>query len=160
MRRMFCYFATMLAIALVGCKATTPETLFHQSRLEINNISAQSFVVHLDPPQGAGAPFEERISTVVEPNSIAIISSQSGDEGWCTWASPHLLGFPVETVGILMTFYFVNKNIEHKFENEIIPNDVRDVSNWEKQTNLSGGDTIFTYTFTEEDYERIMALYE
>lgn len=160
MKVKFCYFATMLVIVLTGCKETEPETLFHRSRLEINNKSSQSFIVHLDPPQGAGAPFEERISTTIEPNSVAIISSQSDDDGWCTWASPQLFGFPVETVGVLVTFCFVDEDIEHAFEGEMIQNDVREVSNWEKQTTSQGGDTVFTYTFTQEDYEEIMALYE
>ncbi len=63
------------------------------------------------------------------------------------------------------TFILQFKNgVRHIFSEELIPNDFRDVNSWKiEHTNEHDGKvphTIHTYTFTQEDYERIMALYE
>lgn len=61
------------------------------------------------------------------------------------------------------TFHFGN-GVKHTFSGELISNDFRDVNSWQVEyTSEHDGNLphiIYTYTFTDEDYERIMALYE
>lgn len=67
----------------------------------------------------------------------------------------------------ILTFTFVFENgVQHTFEGDFIVNDFRSLDSWsckrEGAVSVNDGATYntYTYTFTDEDYECIMALYE
>ena len=61
------------------------------------------------------------------------------------------------------TMHFKN-GVKHTFVGDLIENDFRNISSWQvEQTTEHNGNvphTIYTYTFTDADYERIMALHD
>lgn len=152
---------TILAIASIcivcgSCKKNVD--YFHYSRNLIDNKSSYSFEV-------VAEAFEQSIldlknvpnSHIVESNALSEwIAESSNTEG----ANP-----VVSSRAIIYSFCF-ETGVRHTFQGDIIENDFRSEGSWTRSTegakNENEGSVYntYTYTFTNEDYQRIMSLYE
>lgn len=86
------------------------------------------------------------------------IEPKNEDDYYQEYAQPSYYQYHV-----VLTFEFSN-GIRHTFTGDKIACDVRDANNWVTSTsevNEYYSDNVdYTYTFTQEDYDEIMALYE
>lgn len=64
----------------------------------------------------------------------------------------------VDPEQIVISFGFAN-GVTHIFEGDLIDHDVRAMESWTVEYKYEGHWAYHTYTFTDEDYERIMALH-
>ena len=94
--------------------------------------------------------FEKEAICVMEPQSTKVIVE---DYGGLFFESSY--AYREEVV---FSFVFAN-GVVHTFDGDMIEHDVRDVDSWAVVLSEDKYNRTHTYTFTNDDYERIMALH-
>lgn len=131
----------------------------------IDNQSSQEFIVDLDfiPTDD----IDHR--ALVEACSLAYLTpwrhrAWDGQEDFIEWHSAAYTPTYAYENELIITLEFPN-GISHTFSGEFIERDMRDENSWHAEYKMWNNKKYVwcaehTYTFTDEDYERIMALYE
>jgi len=151
----------ILAIASIcivcgSCKKNVD--YFHYSRNLIDNKSSYSFEVV------AEASEQSILDLKNVPNSHSVESNALSE--WIAKSSRTEGVNPVVSGSAISYSFCFENGVRHTFQGEIIENDFRSENSWtcnrEGAKNDSEGSVYntYTYTFTNEDYQRIMALYE
>lgn len=153
MKRMTILMATLLAFVVSGCSVDRdkPYSSYH-----INNESEEVFLVYVE----STPEYSHRLGDSEIPMGTRIYPLM--DNIWISH-SPRIGENVCTDENFTFTFVFSRSGVKHTFSGEMIEHDFRDANSWQKviaeDANGTGYDK-YTYTFTQEDYERIMALYE
>lgn len=154
MKRFLVVAVAIIMVGLSGCGVDLVSYPTNHCTYQINNTSDKGFAIVVE----------------VEPMKSYLI--RSGDvptrqsvnkETTTIWVSE--LDFEMNLFAdeyITFSFHF-DDGVKHTFNGELIENDFRDPNSW--MMDMAEGENgvpyyTYTYTFSDEDYERIMALYE
>ena len=155
MKRMGIIIGILFMVLLSGCGLFIHVSFAdNHYTYQINNACDSGFVIH---------------SEVVDP----ILSHYIGDEvptekhitagGATVWISEFDFRRDLfADENFTFSFHFSN-GVEHTFVGDLIRNDFRDANSWQVDITEDENGTpyyTYTYTFTTEDYEEIMSLYE
>ena len=153
MKRIAILVASLFAFVVSSCSSV--DAIDPYSSYHINNEIDEVILVYVESTPA----YSYLLSSGQIPMGTTIYPLQ--DNTWI--ARTYKLGVNVCT-NENFTFSFVFKNgVKHTFSGEKIANDFRDANSWQKELRVDEYGTsceTYTYTFTQEDYEEIMALYE
>ncbi len=165
------YFGVALLFVMLfsGCGGEDEVYYEFSGRWSIDNKTPHEFNVILDfmdKNENDELYVEQTLVAGVEANALSHISIPREEKPkneyyyYSGFYSPRV--YSLERY-LIMSFEFPN-GVCHTFTGNVIGCDVRDWQNWEvsKSSELAHmlGYTDHVYTFTQEDYDEIMALYE
>lgn len=154
MKRVKLYLTAALVFLMTGCKTVYPLDFVDTYR--IDNKMSEDMFLYVEATPDAWT----YISLGHIPSSMHITPSRT-----TTWIDriPHIEPKLFASDSYTFTFQFKNGK-KFTFSEELIPNDFRDENSWQVEhseySDYNIPHTIYTYTFTDEDYERIMELCE
>lgn len=153
MRRIAYLTITLIMMLLSGCNSPKGCYDFYGSWC-VDNKSVNRFEVVVTVLGIYNA--EDGFVSSVGPISRAIITPHGA--GWAWYAGYSTTAESSRKATITFNF---NNGVSHVFEGEMIGCDVRNADNW--TVSYRGEENHLAehvYTFTQEDYDEIMALYE
>lgn len=151
MRTIKIIFIGLLAILLCSCKHTdyfgTPTTY----RIDNTNLSLGSYVIYVESPRAA----------LLMDIPAGTFMPRHSETTWFTTTSFSNY-FPCTYQDLCTVSIVLDGGLRYTYTGDMIENDIRDINSWTKEiVELDPGTKfIYTYTFTDEDYERIMELCE
>lgn len=154
MRRVNLLVIALIIVLLGGCSMPNEGGCYEfRGTWCVDNQTVHTFEVVVVVPSAYNA--KDGVKTSVGPIARKTITPNS------FWAWFDIYSQPTTSHQMAtITFNFSN-GVSHTFEGELINCDVRNANNWEVA--YAGEQNCIakhTYTFTNKDYEEIMALYE
>ena len=156
MKRIGIIIGVLIMVLLSGCGLTINRVSYADNHCtyQINNVSDNSFEIHSEV---------EDIRLHHIRNGDVPAEKQIPAEGVTVWISQFdFIRDLFADEYFTFSFHF-NNGEKHSFIGDLLVNDFRDANSW--QVNITEDENgtpyyTYTYTFTSEDYEQIMALYE
>lgn len=150
MKRITLFVAT-LTVALFSSCIVDYKSYYEY---KIKNFSEVDFIIHTEFAPNYDCP----PSSVPETQLVRAKDITNWPDGY---SSPDIISRHNQT----FSFIFFNDGVVHTFSGDMAENDFRYIQNWEMKCRPSEENPnvevyTFTYTFTQEDYERIMALHK
>lgn len=154
MRKISLFIVSLIIVLLNSCSAPYEGGQYEfMGTWYVDNQTAHSFEVVVVVPSSYDA--KEGVKTPVGPIACTRITPSS------FWAWYDLYSQPTTSHQIATITFNFRGGVSHTFKGKVIDCDVRDAENWDiaykgEQNCIAK----HTYTFTNKDYEEIMALYK